>query len=314
MKLDEQTSGTLTQSERQPATRETPVGSPSKPVNPDSYIDPHGSSTRDLVLAGAVVAGLAFLYAPTAAWLIDRWTLSVWHNLHGMFVPPIVGYLVWHELRDTRALPRSASALGFVLLGPALFILALDAGMHTQLLSAFSLVLLMPGLSLLFLGIERTRRVAFPLAFLMFMLPIPLSFTQQLHLALREISTAGSTTLVSMMGIPVFTEATTVHLAGATLQVADSCSGFSTLYASMAVACLVAYMNPSLSRRTAVLIVAAPVAIGANVLRVTLLILLVMWQGQDILDTSLHTISGMLTFAAALPIILWVGRDPEASA
>ena len=44
-----------------------------------------------------------------------------------------------------------------------------------------------------------------------------------------------------------------------------------------------------------------------------MLILLVLWQGENILDTALHTISGMLAFAAALPIILWVGQDPKST-
>ena len=135
---------------------------------------------------GLVAVSLVFLYAPTVMWLFERWTMSVWHNIHGMFVPPVVAYLVWLELRHTRELPPSASPLGFALLVPALLILALDAGMHTQLLSAFSIVLLVPGLSLLFLGVERTRRIAFPLVFLLFMLPIPLSFTERIHLTLRE--------------------------------------------------------------------------------------------------------------------------------
>ena len=110
------------------------------------------------------------------------------------------------------------------------------------------------------LGVERTRRVAFPLVFLLFMLPIPLSFTESVQLMLRQISTDASGFIVGQLGIPVFTEATTIYLAGVSLEVADACSGFSTLYASMAVAFLVAYTGSSRLRRAAVLFVAAPVA------------------------------------------------------
>ena len=268
-------------------------------------------SSSELAWLSVVLVAFGFVYAPTIGWLFERWTMSVWHNLHGMFVPPVVAYLVWTELRETRELGRSASALGFLFLAPALFVLALDAGMHTQLLSAVSLVFAMPGVFLLFLGYDRTRRVAFPLVFLLFMLPIPLSFTESVQLLLRQISTDAAGFIVEKLGIPVFTEATTIYLAGVSLEVADACSGFATLYASMAVAFLVAYTGSSTLRRAAVLCIAAPIAVGANVVRVTMLILLVLWQGEHILDTALHTISGMLTFAAALPVILWVGQDPK---
>jgi exosortase len=265
------------------------------------------------VLALVSVA-LVLLYAPTVLWLLDRWTMSVWHHAHGLLIPFVVGYLVREELRVRRHLPRSASAWGFAFLVPALVLHAIDAGMHTQLLSAFSIVVLLPGLSLLFLGRERTRPIVFLLAFLVFMLPIPLTFTEGIHLALRQVATAGSAALVPLFGIPIYVEGTTIHMAHATLLVADACSGFSTLYAAMALACLIAYSTPSTWRRVALLLVAPVVAVAANIIRVVLLVLLVYWQGTEILGTSLHTISGLFTFALALPIIFWVGQGGRTNA
>ena len=107
--------------------------------------------SAEIVWLAAVFVAFVFVYAPTFAWLVERWTMSVWHNLHGMFIAPVVAYLVWTELRETRALGRSASPLGFLFLGPALCLLALDAGMHTQLLSAVSFVFALPGIFLLLL-------------------------------------------------------------------------------------------------------------------------------------------------------------------
>ena len=48
---------------------------------------------------------------------------------------------------------------------------------------------------------------------------------------------------------------------------------------------------------------------AANILRVVFLVVLVMWRGQEVLETFLHPLSGMLTFAIALPLILWIGSD-----
>lgn len=249
----------------------------------------------------------AALYAPTAVWLWGRWTLSVWHNAHGLLIPPVVAYFAYQELRERPHLPTTASAWGFVFLVPAMALQALDAGMHTELLSAVSLVLALPGLSLLLLGAERTRAIAFPLAFLAFALPIPLGLTENIHLVLRHLATAATAAVVPYVGIPVFVEGTTLHMARGALQVADACSGFSTLYAAMAVAFLTAYSSPSAARRAMVLIGAAPIAILSNMLRVILLVVLVVWQGPEILDTWVHPASGMMTFALSLPIIFWLG-------
>jgi exosortase len=105
----------------------------------------------------------------------------------------------------------------------------------------------------------------------------------------------------------VFVEGTTLHMARGTLQVADACSGFSTLYAAMAVAFLTAYSTTSPARRAMVLLGAAPIAIASNMLRVILLVVLVVWRGPEILETIIHPLSGMMTFALSLPLIFWLG-------
>jgi exosortase len=183
-------------------------------------------------------------------------------------------------------------------------------GIHTQLLSAVSLVLLLPGLALLFLGPTRTRAIGFPLAFMALMLPIPLALTEPLHLFLRQIATAASSAFLPLLNITAYTEGTTIHLAKASLMVSDACSGFSTLYAAVAVAALVAYSCSSVPRRVLVLLAAAPIAVVSNIIRVILLVIVVHATGVDVLSTWVHPASGVLTFALSLPVIFWLGSTP----
>ena len=131
---------------------------------------------------------LLLLFAPTMLWLWGRWTMSVWHNGHGIIIALVVGYLVWVELRKQLDLPTSSNPWGFAILIPALLLHMLDTSMHSQLLSAFALFLSLPGLSLLFLGTDRTKAIAFPLSTLFLTLPIPLFLTESIHLALRHIA------------------------------------------------------------------------------------------------------------------------------
>jgi len=256
---------------------------------------------------------LVVLFGPTVAWLVDRWTMSVWQNAHGMFVPPLVAWLAWHELRSQSALPRQGSGWGFALLAPALALHAIDAGMHTQLLSALAMLLAIPGMALLLLGVARTRLIAFPLAFLAFAMPIPLAFTESLQLVLRHFVASTIAALLPVFGVGVFLEGTALHMTNGIVQIADACSGFSTLYASLTVACIVAYTAPSARRRALVLVAAAPVAVAANLVRVIALTLMVAWGEAWLLDTFVHPLSGMMTFALALPLLFWIGGSAKPS-
>ena len=258
-------------------------------------------------LAALVAVGLLLLYAPTVRWLFDRWTMGIWYNGHGLFIPPVVAYLCWTALRPLKGKPAESSAWGFAFLVPALLAHTLDTGIHSQILSAVAMLMALPGLSLLFLGPTRTRAIAFPLAFSIFMLPIPLAVTDYIQPVLREIGTAGAAMVLPLLGITVFSEGTTLHLQNGDLFVGDGCSGFSTLYAATAVAALSAFMCNYRRGRIQTLAAAAPIAIASNVLRIVLLASLVNWTGLDVLETWMHPASGMLTFAVSLPLIFWLG-------
>ncbi len=278
------------------------------PVAAESRIRPW---SRLLVALGVVE--LALIYAPTVSWLWARWTENVWEHAHGLLIVPLVGYFISQELNTLKSRPAAPSAWGFVLLVGGLLLHVVDTGMNTQLLSAASILLVLPGLLLLTAGVQATRAVAFPLSLLVLALPIPLAFTERIHLELREFVTASLGILLPSLGVPTFAEGTTLYLGKSSLEVADACSGFTTLYAAVAVALLTAYTVPSTYRRVLVLASAIPLAIVANLLRVLILALLVEWRGSDILDTFIHPLSGIMTFALALPIIFWLGGDAGAS-
>jgi exosortase len=258
-----------------------------------------------------VAALLLALYAPTLQWLWERWTLSVWHNGHGILITLVVAYLIREELMRLRELPVASNPWGFFILIPALMLHMLDTGIHSQLLSAGALVLSLPGFFLLFMGSQRTKAILFPLLMLFLTLPIPLVFTESIHLALRYIATDAVAWLLPYFGVPVFATGTLLETPAGSLQVADACSGFSILYATIAVAILMAYFCSDTRRRILILAIAVPLAIAVNIARVLILSLLVDWYGLDVLKTSAHEISGLATFVVALPIIFWLGREPQ---
>ncbi|MGZ8189642.1 MAG: exosortase/archaeosortase family protein [Methylococcaceae bacterium] len=284
-------------------------------MNSHTLIDQHISSgasseNNNRWLMWLITIQIVILYAPTLLWLWQRWTMSVWQNGHGILVALLVIYLIKEELLKRKQLPESSTPWGFAILIPALIMHMLDTGIHSQLLSGAALFLSLPGFALLFLGTVRTKAILFPLATLLLTLPIPLAFTESLHLALRHIATKSVAWLLKLMDVPVFSTGTLLEVEGGSLMVADACSGFATLYAAVTIAILTAYFCNSTSRRILILLIAAPLAIGVNIMRVLLLTLLVNWFGLDVLATSAHEISGLLTFMIALPIIFFLGQNP----
>lgn len=248
-------------------------------------------------------------FAPTFLWLCQRWTANVYLNAHGLLMPFIVAYLVRAGLRMDRVKQVESSRAGFLLLGAGFALVVIDSVVRTQLLSALALVVCMPGLSLLLLGARRTKMLAIPWAMALLMLPIPAAFVETVQLKLRRISAAGAEEIVRAFGTTVSREDTTLQLGNASLEIADACSGFSALYATIAFACILAYVTVSRTRRTAVLLAAAPAAIASNVLRCSFLAVLVDSRGSSVLETSIHPLSGILTILLAGIILSMLARE-----
>lgn len=254
-----------------------------------------------------IVAFLA-LVAPTLAFLWERWTRNIWYNGHGVVMPVLLVFLGAQALRRRSIAYEEPSGWGFAFLVPALALLAIDSAIHTQLLSAFALLLALPGLSLLVLGPERTRALTFPFFLSFFILPIPAAFLQQIHLHLRLWTTWGCVWVLHGLGLPALQEGTIIHLANGALKVVEECSGFSALYAAVTIALVLAYLSRSPGRRVVILLAAFPLALACNVVRVAALAILAERYGYQLFDTPVHVLSGWVSFVMTLALLFLIAE------
>lgn len=252
------------------------------------------------------LALLGVVLAPTIVWLWHRWTLGIWYNGHGVMIPFIVAYLFYDYVRRDPVVGEEASPWGFLFLGAGLLLILLDAAIKTQLLAALGLVVCLPGLSLLLLGRTRTHALLFPLLLAPFMLPIPAGFVASVHLLLRRITAWGTAHAIDFLGIPILREDTSLFLPRGQIEVADACSGFSTLYAAITLSFILSFMTNSNSRRLALICGAWLFAILCNMLRVSILVLLFHNFGTDPLRSYLHELSGMMSFGVALVLLFMI--------
>lgn len=246
--------------------------------------------------------------APTFAWMYAEWTGSVWHNTHGLLIPVLMVLLGRNILRRMPSVPDAPSALGFAFVLPGLAMLVFDSASQTRYLSAAGFVTCLPGLSLLLLGPARTRALALPLVLGIFMIPLPNTFASQLYL--RTFTAEAVAPLLTAIGIPTLVEHTLLELPDARFLVANSCSGFSTLYSTIAMGILLGSLCPSPRRRWIVYLSLVPLALAANVARVAVLVLLAIYVDPSLLDTSAHAASGVATFFVVLMALIFISDRP----
>jgi exosortase len=262
---------------------------------------PQSLSVELTWFGAACLAAWAIAFAPTWVWMYREWTGSVWQNNHGIFIPVIMVLLARSALRRDRGGPEEASAWGLPIVALGLALALVDSASSTRYLAAIGLVITLPGLSLLLLGRRRTRMLGPVWLISIFMLPLPTTAFHQV--ALRNWTAAAATPLIQSIGLSALREQTVITLPNSMFIVGDACSGFATLYSSIAVAVFMACFCRSPWRRVMLLALAAPLALAANVLRAFVLVLLGALGDVSLLDTALHEASGVAAFFLVLVVL-----------
>jgi exosortase len=237
-----------------------------------------------------VAAGLLLLYVPTYRDL----AAVFWANENGapgVVVLSIWFWLVWRERAALAA--RAPTALGSLLgwtgvvVGAALYAFGRSQQIHQ--LEAGSQLVLLPGIALVMLGPASTRRLWFAWLFLSFTVPWPGSFMDSLLVPLKEFVSAAVTELLYRVGLPIARDGVVIYAGPYQLFIADACSGLNQLVALAAIGVLYVFLAGHRSRgRSAVLLAAiVPIAVFANLARVTALVLAT-YFGGDQLGLALH--------------------------
>lgn len=266
--------------------------------------------TPTLVIGAAVLWTLAW-YLPTASAMVGIWARSATFN-HGFIVAPIALWLVWRRQRHLAAeavrpapwlLPLTAGSAAVWLLGDLAGVNAL-----TQFALVALLVLAVPTL----LGVAFARAIAFPLAFLFFMVPVG-------DFALPTLMdwTAEFTVLaLRATGIPVYQEGLQFVIPSGRWSVVEACSGVRYLIASACVGFLFAYLSyVSPWRRITFAAVSLLVPVVANWLRAYLIVMLGHLSNGEIATGVDHLIYGWIFFGIVILIMFaigarWAERDP----
>ena len=251
---------------------------------------------------------LCWLYAGVLPSLIRQWASDEDYS-HGFFVVPLAGYFLWerrHKLRDAAPNP---SAFGLLVLGGSLLCFIAGQLGSELFLSRVSLIGVLGALVLFLLGWRHLRLVAFPLAFLLLMLPLPEIIFNRITFPLQMLASRVGEVVIAASGVPVLREGNVLLLPNRALEVAEACSGIRSLMSLTMLAVVLGYFT---ERRTWVRVLTAlaavPIAVAANAFRVAGTGLASYWISPAAAEGFFHTFSGWFMFVVALGGLLGFKR------
>jgi exosortase len=273
-----------------------------------------------------VVIVAAWLYGATLSALAAEW-LSSADASYGLVVCAVAIVVAWRR-RDAvvRAAARSAKVsagrksriinpggLAVVVAGLLLYLAGvLGADVFTV---RVSFVVLVAGAIWYIAGRAAARLLAVPLLFLLIAIPLPALIVNAITLPLQLVASRLAEGVLAMASVPVFRDGNLLVLPSATLEVEQACSGLRSLVSLGALSVVLAWATEtSVSRRIMIVAASLPIAIAANGLRIAATGIAVEAWGPQMSVGMWHTLTGWLTFVAAVAALIGAQRALHALA
>jgi len=258
-----------------------------------------------LAVTGALVL---ILYATNFVKLFGDWTIDPNYS-HGFFVPLAFFWMLWQTRGQLAAVKVAPRSWGLAIVVLALLQLAAGTLGAENFIAHSSLLLLLCGIVLFLFGTEMMRLVAFPIGWLLFMIPLPSIIFYSLTIPLQLLASKLAVGLLDLVRVPVVSEGNVLYLANFTAGVAEACSGIRSLISMLAFAVLIGYLlHMSLRSRLILAVTAVPIALGMNAARIAGTGIAGNYLGARWAEGFFHTFSGWLLFLLSLGIMMGVVR------
>lgn len=267
--------------------------------------------TRERAWLIAVLVMAVATYAPTMVYLVQRWQADVQYSL-AFLVPLVSGYFVWKKWLEVTKLQRRPSIWGLILILFALLIHIGGVLLDISGPSSVSMLVFLLGGCVYFHGWALVRTLAFPLAYTVFMIPIPGGILDLVGFPLQLWASGAAAALLRLVGIEVYRSGVNMSVPGFDFQVAQACSGLSSLVALVGVTAVFAYITslPTLFKWV-LFFLAVPIALVANVVRVTLIALAGYQWGEDVAMSIFHNWSSPILFVTAVILMFIISLGLE---
>ena len=255
-----------------------------------------------LLWALFVVVSIACFYT-TFQWLDYKYSMAETYYSHGYLIPFVSAYLMYLKKDDLVSAQLGSNLWGLAVIVFSLMLHVFSVVSSINFISAFAMIFFLTGCSLFLLGNHLTKLIAFPLAYLVFLCPIPDSAINYIALPSKVMATKIALQIVDAIGIPFIQEGFRVHLVNSTYIVGTPCNGMRSLIAFLALGVLIVhFMSTSVWKKAVLLVAIPPLAVVLNGVRIAILLLVANKFGQEAAspESYLHDGSGLLVFVVGM--------------
>lgn len=252
------------------------------------------------MLTGLLALSLGWALWPTLVDMAKRWSVDPRYS-HGSLVPLFAIYLLWVRRSGFAAGPSRPNWWGLPLIATGAALNFLGAYLYLEWFQYLSLIPSLSGVAVTAGGWKAFRWSLPSIGFLFFMMPLPYRVEQALGAPLQRVATVASTYALQTMGLPAVAEGNIILMDDARIGVVEACNGLGMLFMFFAFACAAALvLQRSLTDKILVILSAAPIALLANVARITVTGLLHHTVGGKVADAVYHDLAGWLMMPLAL--------------
>ena len=185
-----------------------------------------------------LMIAIPLIFWPDAQTFINAWKNNTTYS-HGFFIFPISLWLLYRQRHLISSTETSAEPRALVVLALALLVWFLSFIISVNVTQQLALTALIPISIWVLFGRKLLMKIAFPMAFLFFMIPVGASLVPPL----MEITADMTVSMIELSGIPVYRDGLFFTLPTGNWSVIEACSGLNYLVASLTLGVLYAYLT-----------------------------------------------------------------------
>ncbi len=253
------------------------------------------------------LGGVALVYAPIIFGALQQW-ISNDNYAHGFFIFPVSIFLLWMRRDQIKMAERKPEAWGLLLLVAGLAGAIGGYPLQIKYVGMWSLIPTLAGGILALHGRQLWKITQFSVWFLLFAAQIPNSFLGPLTGHIQFSSTSGAAAIMSTLGFLVMQNGNVLQVPGASLEVATACSGFHKLISLLAFASIYGHLFlNTLAKRSLLIVLAVPIALLVNVLRICGLVAATIYGSLPALHAT-HDPAEIVSIVLAFVLFVMAGK------
>lgn len=269
---------------------------------------PFAMDRRGYLGAIVVLLSILFSYWQTLDALTTQW-LNNEDFSHGLLIVPISAWLIWRKREEIGRLPIASDwrGIGLFFGAAGLYVVGeLGAELFTI---RVSMLLFVIASVWTFFGLSLMRCIAFPLAFLFLMLPLPGFIYRNMTFPLQLISSKWSVVLLQWLGVMAYREGNVIDIGFTQLQVVEACNGLRFILPLFTMGVLFSYWESKSWWKRLVLIGATiPIAVLSNVVRIAGTGIISLYWGAKAAEGFFHSFSGWVIFMGCFGVFLLLNQ------